>query len=209
MPRQALALLKERHRRSKDRGAVAVFVALTMVVIVAGAAFAVDSASIALARQDLQDTLDSSAQIGASILPNQPGQAVTDATTYLASVDPDAVPTVSLWCVVGSSGTDLLVLEAQIPATCDPGVPGPFVDGTGGVVCDELRCAIPADPSSAPGAVPNTISIQTRLPVVLYFAPAVGIATSTTGLLSSTSCRGICGATTDPGTTTKYIQLPV
>lgn len=190
----------------RDRGAVAIFVALTIVVVLAGAAFALDGATLAMNRQRLHDDLDSAAQIGASLLPSSPSAATDAVTSYLASVEPKAVPDVTLWCVVAATVNtdDKKVLTSQVPSECDPGTPGPYYSGTEHVTCSNGVCAIPC---TIDGRC-NAIRVTSNLDVSYYFAPAIGVTSSNTGTQTSVSCVGACGRPARTTSDTQFIDLP-
>jgi len=62
-----------RWSRTRERGATAIVIALTLTLVMGGAAFSFDTANLALQRQTLRNITDASAQAGASYLPNDPG----------------------------------------------------------------------------------------------------------------------------------------
>lgn len=181
-----------RWSKRKERGATAVVIGLTLVLIMGAAAISFDTANLALQRQTLSNITDAAAQAGASYLPDNPSGALTAAVDYAQKYDPSFTPTVSLWCVVGSTGATKQVAAGHIPATCNPGGSGTYVNGVGGVVCDEVLCAVPCIPTAS-GARCNTMKVDAKKDVPFYFAPAIGINSGTTGAVSSTSCRGACG----------------
>lgn len=193
--------LRDVHRSRNDRGAVAVFVALTMVIVLAAAAFSIDTTTLAMRRATLQDTLDSAAQIGASLLPDNPEEALASAARYLTKTDPTITPDIRLWCVV--SGIDAEVITTQIPGECDPGT-GPYTANVNGVRCGPNMCAIPC-PSSG---VCNALSVQASATVEFYFAPAIGVSNHSTGPLTAASCIGACGEESATTSGTVFIKLP-
>ena len=178
--------------RTKDRGATAIVIGLTMTIIMGAAALSFDTANLALQRQPLRNIADASAQAGASYLPSDPAGAVTAAINYAHMYDSTFTPTVTLWCVVGSPGATMQVAAGYIPATCNPGSGGSYTNGVGGVICDTVLCAIPCS-SSVSGAVCNTVRVDGNKDVPFYFAPAIGINSGNTGAITSVSCRGSCG----------------
>ena len=177
-----------RWSRTRERGATAVFIALTLTLVMGGAALSFDYANLALQRQTLRNITDASAQAGASYLPSDPAGAVTAALEYAHKSDVSYTPTVTLWCVVGSTGATQQVAPGYIPATCNPGGSG-YMNGVGGVVCNTVLCAIPCPAS----ATCNTVKVDGQKNVPFYFAPAIGINSGSTGAVSSVSCRGSCG----------------
>lgn len=177
-----------RMRRARDeRGAVAVIVAVSMVVLFGFAAMAYDISNLATHKQELQNTLDTAAHAAATRLPDDPVGAVAAARAMANLNDKDSVPSVDLFCVVASTGADKQVLKGQIPGVCDPG-PG----WQSRVVCNETICAIPC-PATA-GNRCNTARVSDREEVDFSFAPVIGINTGSTGDLTSVACRGSCGS---------------
>ena len=181
-----------RWSRTRERGATAVVIALTMTLVLGAAALSFDSANLALQRQSLRNLIDASAQAGASYLPTDPAGAVAAAIEYAHRYDPTFTPVTSLWCVVGSTGATKQVAAGFIPATCNPGGSGTYTNGVGGVVCNTMLCAIPC---VLTGTNPrcNTMKVDGEKNVPFYFAPAIGIDSSTTGAVTSVSCKGSCG----------------
>ena len=181
-----------RWSRTKERGATAIVIALTMVIIMGAAALSFDSANLALQRQSLRNLIDASAQAGASWLPGDPASAVAAAIEYAHRYDPSFTPTTSLWCVVGSTGATQQVAAGFIPATCNPGGSGTYTNGVNGVICDTILCAIPC---VLTGTNPrcNTMKVDGQKDVPFYFAPAIGIPKGDTGAVTSVSCKGSCG----------------
>ncbi len=184
-----MALVKNLRPRDgqKERGASAVVIALCMVVIAAGCAFALDIANLSFRRQALQNTIDASAQAGTSYLPGDPTGARAAALNFAAQNQPGLVPTVELLCIVGNS--DGRVTAGHIPATCDP-TGGPVQQVYAGMKCTGSLCAIPCDPVRGRC---NSLRVTGTSVVDYWFAPILGINQGSTGAISSTSCKGACG----------------
>jgi Putative Flp pilus-assembly TadE/G-like len=183
---QALGL---RWSRTRERGATAIVIALTLTLVMGAAALSFDTANLALQRQTLHNITDAAAQAGASYLPGDATGALKAAGDYAHLYDTSFTPTVSLWCIVGSTGATKQVASGYIPATCNPGGSGTYVNGVGGVVCNTVLCAIPCSAT----ATCNTVKVDGQKNVPFYFAPAIGINSGSTGAVSSVSCRGGCG----------------
>lgn len=181
-----------RWSRTRERGATAIVIALSMVIIMGAAALSFDSANLALQRQSLRNLVDASAQAGASYLPGDPAGAVAAAIEYAHRYDSTFTPTTSLWCVIGSTGATMQPAAGFIPATCNPGGSGTYTNGVNGVVCDTILCAIPC---LLTGTNPrcNTMKVDGNKDVPYYFAPAIGIPNGNTGAVTSVSCKGSCG----------------
>ncbi len=192
MVKKSLEAFGLRWTKAKDRGATAVVIGLTLLLVMGAAAISFDTANLALQRQTLRNITDAAAQAGASYLPNDPAGAASAAIAYAHKYDPSFTPTVTLWCMVGSTGATKQVAAGHIPATCDPKGTTPYTNGVNGVVCDEVLCAVPCN-SGVSGARCNTVKIVGNKDVPFYFAPAIGINNGSTGSVSSVSCRGACG----------------
>lgn len=192
MVKKTLEAFGLRWTKAKDRGATAVVIGLTLLLVMGAAAVSFDTANLALQRQTLRNITDAAAQAGASYLPNDPAGAASAAIAYAQKYDPSFTPTVTLWCIVGSTGATKQVASGHIPATCDPAGTPPYTNGVNGVVCDEVLCAVPCN-SGVSGARCNTVKVVGNKDVPFYFAPAIGINNGSTGSVSSTSCRGACG----------------
>ena len=187
--KQSFEVLGLRWSRTRERGATAIVIALTMTILMGAAALSFDTANLALQRQTLRNITDAAAQAGASYLPGDPAGAVTAALDYAHKSDLSYTPTVTLWCMVASTGATKQVAPGSIsPWNCNPGGSG-YLNGVGGVVCDTFFCAIPCPAT----ATCNTVRVSGQKNVPFYFAPAIGINSGSTGAVSSVSCRGACG----------------
>jgi hypothetical protein len=187
--KQSFEVLGLRWSRTRERGATAIVIALTLTILMGAAALSFDTANLALQRQTLRNITDAAAQAGASYLPGDPAGAVTAALDYAHKSDLSYTPTVTLWCMVASTGATKQVAPGSIsPWNCNPGGSG-YLNGVGGVVCDTFFCAIPCPAT----ATCNTVRVAGQKNVPFYFAPAIGINSGSTGAVSSVSCRGACG----------------
>ncbi len=182
-------------RRVRERGAVAVMVALLAVVLVGAAALSVDVAHQVQSKQRLFDTMDAAAHAGAYELPDNGAGAAAKATAMAHATDPGSSPTASFYCVVGSTATaPFLVVTSHIPSTCNPG-PGPYTALTyPGLRCNASICAIPCFPTAPQNDRCNTISVADEAEVPFGFAPVLGYDKGSTGLVISTACKGSCGS---------------
>ena len=107
-------------RRRDEQGAIAILTAVLAVVLLACAALAVDIASISSERQQLHDTVDTSALSGAMLLPDATA-AQAQALAVAHNNDADSTPAVKFYCIVGSKNTPPVVDPMFIPAACNPG----------------------------------------------------------------------------------------
>lgn len=187
-------------------------IGMLTLVLMMSAAFAVDLGLQINRKQLLVNTLDSAAQVGASMLrvksradiEEKVRQVVEDA--YPKKLDGSDPPVgVDFWCVVASRQTagGRVVKPGQIPNTCYPG-PEPYTPAddyrtTGRkVACSETICAIPCvEPvpnTGTPKIACNTIRVFQGRDVPFQFAPAGGISKGSTGNLMSVACKGSCGS---------------
>lgn len=198
MKRSIVTALGLRWSKTKERGATAVVLALTLLIFVGAASVSFDTANLAMQRQTLRNLVDAAAQAGAGYLPDAT-TAINEAKKYATKYDPTFTPNVSAWCMVNSTGATKQVASGQIPSTCDPNPSGShvFVNGVGGVVCDQFLCAIPCTGS---GAQCNALQVSGEKTVPFYFAPAIGIPSGKTGAVTSVSCTNLCngGGTVNP-----------
>ena len=177
--------------RRDERGAYAILMSMTLVLVIALAAIAVDISSQVTSRQTLKDTMDAAAHTAAYELGNNPSGAAAAARAVAQTNDPSANPNITFWCVVASTGDTKAVVTAQIPGTCNPG-PGLYTTAKyPGLVCDEVLCFIPCVISSTTKC--NTIRISDEKTVPFDFAPAIGVKTGKTGAVTSVACNGACG----------------
>jgi len=187
--KKSVEALGPRWSRTRDRGATAVVIALCLLLVMAAAAMSFDTANLALQRQTLRNVTDAAAQAGASYLPGDPVSAIAAVTAYAHRYDPSFNPTISLWCMVASTGATKQPASGPMP--CKPGGSGTYVNGVGGVVCDTVLCAIPC--TGATGTTCNTMKVDGQRNVPFYFAPAIGINSGSTGAVTSVSCHEPCG----------------
>ncbi len=180
-----------RWSRTRDRGATAVVIALSLVILFGSAAFSFDLANLTWSRQTLRNITDAAAQAGASSLPDTTA-AKAAALAYFARYDTSYVPDVKPLCMAVSTGGTQPAAGAISSATCDPnpGVTTTYQNGVGGVICDQNFCAIPCDNA---GAICNAIKVYAKKTVPFYFAPAIGISSGSTGAITSVSCSNSCG----------------
>lgn len=184
--RDMIGRSKKRSKRD-ERGASIIVIALSMVIIAAGCAFALDIANLSFERQTLQNTVDAAAQAGTTYLPKDAKTAISEATSYAQKNLPGLAPKVESLCIVGSKNGG--IAPGHIPATCNP---------TGGATqtsykdqkCNSDICVIPCDPVAGRC---NSLRVTASQEVKHWFAPIIGINSTNTGAVSSTSCKGACG----------------
>lgn len=186
-----LKRISSRTRTRGERGAYAVLMSMTLVLVIALAAIAVDIASQVASKQTLKDTLDAAAHAGAYSLPGSQLNAENVVRDMALANDPDTSVTTDLWCVVASTGTARTPQYTQIPNTCKPHGSRPYP----GTVCDEYVCFIPCRPSpSDPSIQCNTVRVADEKTVPYAFAPAIGFDEGSTGGVVSIACKGTCGS---------------
>jgi hypothetical protein len=184
--------LVERFQESSERGVSAIFIAMSMVMIMGFVALGIDISLHTHERQELWDTLDASSLAGAQFLPDGPAanQAALD---YAVANWPGLSPDIDFWCVVGVNGSGNPE-TSHIPAMCDPG-PGPYtVANYPGLQCNNRMCLIPCNPLSPEFDTCNSMRVRAEADVDYAFAPVLGINQGSTGVLASASCKGPCGA---------------
>ncbi len=178
------------HRR--ERGAVAIIVALMMIVIMASAALGVDIGKLVYERQQLQNALDAAATAGAAHLPEDPAAAVLDAQKFASDNMVGAnlgtiMPNVALRCVTSYNATTKSPDWATVVAVC--GITSHTFDI---LDCNEQVCSVPCTTAFHC----NTIVVKHSKTVQYSFGPAIGIPTGTTGTITAAACRGVCGTVT-------------
>lgn len=186
------------HRR--DRGAVAVVVALCMVMLLAAAALGMDIAKLAYEKQALRAAIDAGAQAGSYAL-NDATKAEKDAKDFAVASAPDlqldkAKVLVSFYCAVGVNAAGTGADETQVPYICDPGPK--WTRGTPAEACNETTCLLPCDKDKANSPNCNTVKVSYEKIVKFAFGPAIGIFERSTGAVSSASCKGMCGGSPIP-----------
>lgn len=175
------------HRR--ERGAVAVIVALMVVVLMASAALGVDIGKLVYERQQLQNALDAAATAGAMHLPDDPAAAIVDAQKFAADNMIGAnlgsiTPNIALRCVTSYNATTNSPDWATVVAVCG------ITDHTFNVLdCNEQVCSVPCTVAFHC----NTIVVKHNKTVAYSFGPAIGIPSGQTGTISAAACRGSAG----------------
>ncbi len=188
--KNAFEALGLRWTRRKERGATAVVIALTLVLVMGAAAFSFDTANLALQRQTLRNVNDAAAQAGAVYLRYHPGDiagAKTAVLDYWKTYDTTFVPSVTLWCIVPSTGAGMQPI-AGASSICNA--------GTWVGTCNTSWCVYECPPSGACNA--NAVKVSSSKDVPFYFAPAIGIDNGNTGAVDSVSCVRSCGTEGDP-----------
>lgn len=181
-------------RRGRERGAVAVILAICMVVVMVGAALGFDIAKLAYERQALRAAIDAAAQAGSYALPDAVA-ARNDAKDYALRSAPDLnlnrdQVIVQLYCAVSVKAGTTLPDESQVPGICNPG--SGWSRGQAATGCNSEMCLLPcADNGSC-----NTIKVSYEKTVQFMFGPVINIPTGSTGAVSSAACRGVCGKIT-------------
>lgn len=192
--RLASARARLARRRSDERGAYAILVGMTLVLVIALAAIAVDIASQVDSKQRLKDTMDAAAHEAVFALSNPLNVSAVQAAAQAAAArnGHDGPLQLTFWCVVKAT-PDNRVDTDQIPSTCDPGK-GPSYNDPGrypGLSCDGTYCFLPCFADL--GGVCNTVRVEGQRDVDYSFAPAIGYDKGSTGAVVSVACKGSCG----------------
>ena len=183
-------MMRQKVRRG-ERGAVAVIVAISLVMLMAAAAIGVDIAKLAYERQTLQNSLDAAAAAGVLKLPDDPTAAVLEAQKFASDNMVGAqlgsiTPSVALRCVTSYNTTTKSPDWATVLAVC----------GISSHTFNALDCNEDAGICSVPCTTANhcnTIVVKYNKTVDYSFGPAIGIPTGQTGAIVSAACRGYCG----------------
>lgn len=177
--------------RRGERGAVAVVVAISLVMLMASAAIGIDIAKLAYERQTLQNALDAAAAAGVMKLPDDPTAAVLEAKKFASDNMVGAqlgsiTPSVALRCVTSYNTTTRSPDWATVLAVC-----GISSHSFNVLDCNEESgiCSVPCTTANHC----NTIVVKYDKTVDYSFGPAIGIPTGQTGAIVSAACRGYCG----------------
>jgi hypothetical protein len=184
-------MMRHWRKRTGERGAVAIIVAISMVLLMAAAAVGVDIARLAYERQQLQNALDAAAAAGVVKLPDSPADAIREAQKFAKENMEGAnlgsiVPSVALRCVTSYNTTTKSPDWATVQAVCN----------ISSRSFTALDCNEEAGICSVPCTVTdkcNTIVVKYNKAVDFTFGPAIGMATGETGSIVSAACRGYCG----------------
>lgn len=181
-------------RLKSDRGAIAVVVAGLMVILLVVTALALDVGRLMYERQKLKNTLDAAAQAGSYELPSNVTTARAKALEFATANDPNSHPSVTFYCVVGSTGATRQVPANAVGSTCYPG-PAPYDSGNyPGLLCSTTVCKIPCPKTGVTsGYSCNAITVSENRSVPFYFAPIIGLFNGMTGTTVSSNCKGACG----------------
>lgn len=185
-------MLKSLLEHRRERGAVAIVVALMIIVVMASAALGVDIGKLVYERQQLQNALDAAATAGAMHLPEDPAAAILDAQKFASDNMVGAnlgsiTPNIALRCVTSFNATTNSPDWATVVAIC--GITSKSFDI---LDCNEQVCSVPCTVAFHC----NTIVVKHNKQVLYSFGPAIGIPTGNTGTITSAACRGVCGTVT-------------
>lgn len=173
--------------KSRQRGATAVVVAVSLMLFMAVGALGVDVAKLVGKRQEVQNALDAAATAGAQMLPDNPARAQLDAKAFAALNSPGVVPTTELRCVVAfltrTGAPDWATAQTQCNITSHSYDPAN---------CNEVICALPCTVTDRC----NTMVVRAVEDVDFDFGPIIGYPTGTTGTMVAAACRGTCGTST-------------
>lgn len=181
-------------RLKSDGGAIAVVVAGLMVILLVVTALALDVGRLMYERQKLKNTLDAAAQAGSYELPSNVTTARAKALEFATANDPNSHPSVTFYCVVGSTGATRQVPANAVGSTCYPGA-APYDSGNyPGLLCSTTVCKIPCPKVGVTsGYSCNAITVSENRSVPFYFAPIIGLFNGMTGTTVSSNCKGACG----------------
>lgn len=192
-----------RSKRGGDRehGQIIVLFAMVLVVILAFGAIVVDLGVLRNNRQTLVNALDAAALAGGTKLPVKGATEAAAANALIVQTIqanypglPSSSYSISYKCLIGANATGPLV-SRDVPRTCDPrpslGLgtalpPSSAFTGAGPTrvsACDPTR-----------GDMCNAVLVTGSANTPFSLGPVVGVPSGSTGIVTSASCRGPCGA---------------
>ncbi len=189
--------------RDRERGQVVILFTLVLVVILAFTSLVVDIGMLRNDRQTLVNTLDSAALAGGTLLPidgSVTGSATAANTLIVNTIHanfpslPNSAYTISYRCLIGvdSSSPPQPYISRDIPLTCDPS----HSLGRAPVASDFIGAGpnrfSTCDPSL--GDKCNVVVVQGAATTPFSFGRVVGVASGSTGVVTSVACNGPCGA---------------
>ncbi len=184
-------MTKPWHKHHRERGAVAIVVAICLIALMGAAAVGVDLARLAYERQQLQNALDAAAAAGVLKLPDNPDAAIKEAELFASANMVGAnlgsiVPSVGLRCVTAYNSTTKSPDWPTVKAIC--GITSTVFNK---LDCDEYSgiCSVACTKANKC----NTIVVKYDKTVQYSFGPAIGIPTGKTGVVVSAACRTYCG----------------
>lgn len=183
----------------RERGVVALVVALVGIVVLGSAAVTVDIANLYRRRNQLQNAIDFGALAGSAKMPVNDATEAAAARAAATQVVLGNVPsldasrvTVTFRCIVRDLDRDGLPDAYQVPTVCGP-------NGTTwetGWVSRGKRVLHACDPDA--GDLCNGLVVSASDEVHYYFAPIFGIGDGGTGAVSAAGCTSGCVAGTSP-----------
>lgn len=184
-------MMKKLGIRKGERGAVAIVVAISLMMLMAAAAIGIDIAKLAYERQTLQNSLDAAAAAGVLKLPDDPPSAILEAEKFASANMVGAqlgsiTPSVALRCVTSYNTATNSPDWATVLAVC--GISSHTFDP---LDCNEETGICSVKCTAADHC--NTIVVKYNKTVDYSFGPAIGIPTGQTGTVVSAACRGYCG----------------
>jgi hypothetical protein len=177
----------------RDEGAFAILFAVTIVLMFAFAALALDLATFYQHKQQLENTNDAAALAGAQELPDPIAAQEAVRLSVLANDPGLPTPQAVFYCVVASKPSPTGPVEDAtqigVGKLCNPGG-----SGYAPPLCNDRMCAIPCiGNSEADPCKPNAIWVGQDTNMRFSFAPVIGIASGDTGVVASVACKGTCG----------------
>lgn len=171
--------------RRDERGSILVLAAASIVVVIGAAASSIDVGTLIHERGSVQNATDAGALAGAQELPDNPSAAQAIAIQYALKNNPNLDASqiqVSFRCLISASGGSPNL--SDIPGACDP-------KGGASWTVNGSTAISPCVPGS--GDKCNVIVVKASNTVDFHLAPAFGIDSGSTGILTSAACKGSCG----------------
>ena len=192
-------MLRSGRDHEREHGQALVLFALFLVVILAFGAIAIDLGVLRNNRQILANTMDAGALAGGTQLPVTGAAAETAANALIVQTIqanypglPSSAYTITYKCLIGVDSSGNAYVSRDVPTVCNPGhaVGTPVVasDFTGAGPTRVSAC----DPSL--GDMCNVVYVSGSATTPFSLGGVVGVNSGSTGLVTSASCSGPCGA---------------
>jgi Flp pilus assembly protein TadG len=195
-----VSILRLRKRLDDERGVVAVFVALLLIVLLGSAAIMFDIARLRHERHILQAAVDLGSLAGAGYMPVQGATAGTIARDSARAIAVANAPslaaaglTIEFGCVVSDPNNNGGADSPDLLFACGPSTSGTW---TGGWTSQSGRAYHVCNPFG--GDLCNTIKLVAISSVDYFFAPVLGFDQGSTGAVRAAACKGFCGQASSP-----------
>ena len=199
-------MLHSRRPREREHGQIIILFALALVVILAFAAIVVDLGVLRNNRQILANTMDAAALAGGTLLPVD-GSPTASPTGQFAKANalitqtiqanypslPSSNYTITYKCLIGVDGSGNAWVSRDVPTVCNP----THAVGHTPVVASDFPGAGPTRVAACRpdlGDLCNVVVVAGSATTPFVLGGAVGVTSGSTGIVTSASCNGPCGA---------------